>query len=155
MSTQAACLERLRAGVRTTSGEETRQLGHELAAHLPDDTVLALYGDLGTGKTTFISGLAAGLGITRPVTSPTYNIYNLYRGTRQLIHLDAYRLEQAGETDGLMLEDLLESPWLLAVEWPERFAQSWLRGAWRLRFAFESENVRLVRLEAPANPAIP
>ncbi|MGE9294138.1 MAG: tRNA (adenosine(37)-N6)-threonylcarbamoyltransferase complex ATPase subunit type 1 TsaE [Puniceicoccales bacterium] len=148
MSSDTAFLERLRAGVRSESSDETRQLGSELAGLLPADTVLALYGDLGTGKTTFISGLATGLGITRPVTSPTYNIYNLYRGTHQLIHLDAYRLEQSGDADGLMLEDLLESPWLLAVEWPERFEPYWLRKAWRLRFSFESDSVRTVRLES-------
>jgi tRNA threonylcarbamoyladenosine biosynthesis protein TsaE len=148
MSEPASVIERLRAGVKTTGSEATRALGQTLAPLLPADTVLALHGDLGTGKTTFIGGLAAGLGITRPVTSPTYNIYNLYRGQRQLIHLDAYRLEQAGETDGLMLEDLLESPWLLAVEWPERFDPAWLSRAWRLRFTFESDTVRHIRLES-------
>ncbi|MBC2594822.1 tRNA (adenosine(37)-N6)-threonylcarbamoyltransferase complex ATPase subunit type 1 TsaE [Ruficoccus amylovorans] len=148
MSGQAAFLHRLRMGVLTSGSDATRQLGQELADCLPDDTVLALHGNLGTGKTTFISGLATGLGITRPVTSPTYNIYNLYRGRRQLVHLDAYRLEQADEAEGLMLEDLLESPWLLAVEWPERFSPEWLRRAWRLHFSFEGENERLIRLES-------
>ena len=146
MSRHPAFLDKLRAGVPTTDPDNTRELARELATHLPDDCVLALSGDLGTGKTTFVSGLATALGIRRPVTSPTYNIYNLYRGSRQLIHLDAYRLEQAGDTDGLMLEDLLESPWLLAVEWPERFDPYWLQNAWRLSFTFKDEKTRHIQL---------
>ncbi len=112
---------KLREGVVTASAEETHGLARELAAALPPDTTLALHGDLGVGKTTFVQGLARGLGVTETVTSPTFTIFNLHRGARHiLIHLDAYRLENAHQIDALMLDDFLVSPWCLAVEWPEK-----------------------------------
>jgi tRNA threonylcarbamoyladenosine biosynthesis protein TsaE len=116
---------RLRAGVTTASAEETRALAGELAAALPPDSTLALHGNLGVGKTTFVQGLARGLGITDTVTSPTFNIFTLHRGPTNLLHLDAYRLEQAREVEDLLLSDFMVSPWCLAVEWPDKIAE-WL-----------------------------
>lgn len=115
----------LRAGVVTGSAGETRLLGARLAAALPPDATLALHGNLGVGKTTFVQGLAQGFGIPDTVTSPTFNILHLYRGGCTLVHLDAYRLENAHQVSELMLEDFLASPYCLAVEWPERIA-AWL-----------------------------
>ena len=116
---------RLRAGITTASAKATQALAAELAAVLPPDTTLALHGDLGTGKTTFVQGLARGLGVEEPVTSPTFTIFNIHRGTRTLVHLDAYRLASAKEIDDLLLEDFLVSPWCLAIEWPEKIA-TWI-----------------------------
>ncbi len=117
--------DELRAGVTTASAAETQALAVKLAAVLPPDTTLALHGNLGVGKTTFVQGLARGFGVTDPVTSPTFTIFTLHRGTRTLIHLDAYRLERADQLDTLMLEDFLTTPYCLAVEWPEHVA-AWL-----------------------------
>ena len=117
--------DELRAGVTTASADATRDLGARLAAALPPDSTLALHGDLGVGKTTLVQGLARGLGIAGPVTSPTFNVFHLYPGTRQLLHLDAYRLDGARQMTELMLEDFLVPPYLLAVEWPDRIAE-WL-----------------------------
>ncbi len=117
--------DRLRAGATTSSAEETRALAAEFARALPPDTTLALHGDLGVGKTTFVQGLARGLGVTESVTSPTFNIFTLHRGPVRLLHLDAYRLESAREVEDLLLDDFLVSPWCLAVEWPEKIA-AWL-----------------------------
>jgi len=117
---------KLRSGVITVSAEETHALARELAVALPPDATLALHGDLGVGKTTFVQGLARGLGVNEPVTSPTFNIFTLHRGaTRTLVHMDAYRLESDRQIDALMLEDFLVSPWCLAVEWPEKIA-AWI-----------------------------
>ena len=130
-------LAELRAGVTTASAGQTRRLAARLAAVLPPDATLALHGDLGVGKTTFVQGLAQGFGLTAQVTSPTFNILHLYRGEpsegargpgssgRTLVHLDAYRLENPHQIADLMLEDFLTSPYCLAVEWPERIA-AWL-----------------------------
>lgn len=112
--------DELRAGVLTTSPEEMEAVGERLAGALPDGTALALDGDLGSGKTTFVRGLARGLGITRTVTSPTYTIYTLYQGTRQLLHMDAYRLAGSRDLDPLSLEEFLSPPFLIAVEWSGR-----------------------------------
>ena len=115
----------LRSGVITSSAEETQALASEFAAALPPDATLALHGDLGVGKTTFVQGLARGFGILEHVTSPTFTIFTLHRGTRTLVHLDAYRLDRAAQLDSLMLEDFLTPPYCLAVEWPENIA-AWL-----------------------------
>jgi len=113
--------DRLRAGVTTTSAEETRSLAAEWAATLPADSNVALHGDLGVGKTTWVQGMAEGLGIAGQVTSPTYTIYTIYRGsTYMLAHMDAYRLESEHDATSLLLEEFLISPWCLAVEWPDR-----------------------------------
>lgn len=118
-------LDQLRAGVTTSSAAETQGLAAELAAVLPVDSVLALHGNLGVGKTTFVQGLARAFGITEHITSPTFTIFTVHRGRRNLVHLDAYRLERADQLDALMLEDFLTSPYCLAVEWPENVA-AWL-----------------------------
>ena len=115
----------LSAGVITSSAKETQALAREFAAALPPDATLALHGDLGVGKTTFVQGLARGFGIVEHVTSPTFTIFTLHRGTRTLVHLDAYRLDHAAQLDSLMLEDFLTPPYCLAVEWPENIA-AWL-----------------------------
>lgn len=109
----------------TTSAEATRALAAEFARALPADTALALHGNLGVGKTTFVQGLAQGLGIQDSVTSPTFNIFTLHRGPVNLVHLDAYRLNGAQEIEDLLLADFLITPWCLAVEWPEKIAD-WL-----------------------------
>ena len=127
-------LDKLRAGCLSASAEETEDIGRQLAQSLPENVALAVQGELGTGKTTLIRGVARGLDIRANVTSPTYNIYTLYQGSRQLLHMDAYRLTDAHELDKLTLSEFLRPPWLIAVEWPghvsgffEEFPTYWLR----------------------------
>jgi tRNA threonylcarbamoyladenosine biosynthesis protein TsaE len=138
---------KLRAGVTTSSAEESHALAEEFARALPADTTLALHGDLGVGKTTFVQGLARGLGVTDPVTSPTFNIFTLYQGAgRRLVHMDAYRLENDRQLDALMLEDFLVGPWILAVEWPEKIA-AWIpRNALHLDLGITPEQRHTIRL---------
>jgi tRNA threonylcarbamoyladenosine biosynthesis protein TsaE len=117
---------KLREGVSTASAAETQALAQEFGAALPENATIALHGNLGVGKTTFVQGLARGLRIEQAVTSPTFNIFTLHRGNgRTLVHLDAYRLETDRQLDALMLDDFLTPPYWLAVEWPEKIA-SWL-----------------------------
>lgn len=139
--------DKLRAGVTTASAAETQALAAALAAMLPPDATLALHGNLGVGKTTFVQGLARGLGVTGPVTSPTFNLYALHRGTaRLLLHLDAYRIESARELEDLLLADFLVSPWCLAVEWPEKIA-GWLPpGTLHLELGIAPDERHTVRL---------
>ncbi len=140
------CAE-LRAGVTTATAEETRALAARLATALPTDCVLALHGDLGVGKTTFVQGLARGFGITGHVTSPTFNIFTLYRdGSRTLVHLDAYRLENPLQIEELMLEDFLTSPWCLTVEWPSKI-DAWIPAdAWHIELGILPDERHTVRL---------
>ena len=140
---------RLRAGIVTASAAETRAIAHELAAALPPDIVLALHGDLGVGKTTFVQGLAAGFGCPDPVTSPTFTIYTLHQGGRRtLVHLDAYRLDTGAQIDSLMLEDFLVSPYCLAVEWPEKIADWIPSEAWHLELGITADEHHTLRLLA-------
>ncbi len=140
--------DRLRIGVITSSAEESRALAAEFAAALPPDTTLALHGNLGVGKTTFVQGLARGLGIRDAVTSPTFNIFTLHRGPTNLLHLDAYRLESAQQVEDLLLADFLESPWCLAVEWPEKIAD-WLPADTRhLELGITADERHTIRLRA-------
>lgn len=139
-------IEKLKQGITTASAAQTRALAAELAAALPPDTVLALHGDMGVGKTTFVQGLAQGLGVKEHVTSPTFAIYSVYQGAqRRLIHLDAYRLEKEAQIEALLLEEYLVSPYVLAVEWPEKTG-AWLpKDAWHLTLSIvEGDRHRLV-----------
>lgn len=116
----------LRAGVATASAAETQALAARLATALPPGSVLALHGDLGAGKTTFVQGLARGLGIQESVTSPTFAILALHRGDgKTLVHVDAYRIDGARALEDLMIDDFLVAPWWAAIEWPEKVAD-WL-----------------------------
>jgi tRNA threonylcarbamoyladenosine biosynthesis protein TsaE len=139
--------DKLRPGLVTGSAGETRRVAAELANALPPDTVLALHGDMGVGKTTFVQGLAQGLGVKEQVTSPTFAIYSVYAGTRaKLVHLDAYRLENERQLEELLLEEFLTSPWCLAVEWPEKTG-AWLpANAWHLTLSIVDGDRHSVRL---------
>jgi tRNA threonylcarbamoyladenosine biosynthesis protein TsaE len=118
--------DQLRQGIVTDSADKTRAIAKALAAELPPVVTLALHGDLGVGKTTFVQGLAEGLGVSERVTSPTFSIFSVHRGGyRSLIHLDAYRLENDRQIDALLLDDFLVGSYCLAVEWPEKIA-AWL-----------------------------
>ena len=140
-------LERLHSGVTTASADETRALAAELAGVLPVDVTLALHGNLGVGKTTFVQGLARGFGIAGQVTSPTFTIYTLHHGARRtLVHLDAYRLDGGAQLEELMLDDFLTSPYCVAVEWPERIADWLPADAWHLELAIVAGERHTLRL---------
>ncbi len=110
--------------VTTRSAEETEALGERLAARLGPGAVLLLDGDLGTGKTTLVRGLARGLGIDpEKVSSPTFVLVNEYRGRLTLYHVDLYRLEGAA-VDDLGLEDLGDGGGVVVVEWAGRLPRS-------------------------------
>ena len=81
----------------TSSERETEQAGETFARSLPDGVVVAMYGELGSGKTAFVRGMARGMGIDCRVSSPTFTIVNEYRGARELIHFDMYRLRSGDE----------------------------------------------------------
>ncbi|MDR1401860.1 MAG: tRNA (adenosine(37)-N6)-threonylcarbamoyltransferase complex ATPase subunit type 1 TsaE [Puniceicoccales bacterium] len=102
------------------TANETKNLAREVAKFLPANSSIALIGGLGAGKTTFVRGLAEGFGMDANVSSPSFNILNIYSGVVTLLHLDAYRLDGSPQaTDGLMLEDFLIPPYCLVAEWPE------------------------------------
>ncbi len=103
----------------TNSEAETEALGSRLAESLPDGSVVAMYGDLGAGKTAFVRGMARGMGLSCRVSSPTFTIVNEYLGQRELIHFDMYRLSSADELFDIGWEDYLSRGAVCAVEWSE------------------------------------
>ena len=104
----------------TRSADETQALGQKLAKLLAPGDVIAYFGDLGAGKTAFTRGVAQGLGITEPVTSPTYTIVNEYlTGRVPLFHFDMYRLSSSDELFDIGWEDYLARGGVCAVEWSE------------------------------------
>lgn len=109
----------------TRSPQETERLGAALAQYLLPGDVLAYTGDLGAGKTAFTRGLAAGLGITDRVTSPTYTVVNEYlSGRLPLFHFDMYRLHSADELFDIGWEDYLTRGGVCAVEWSENVEEA-------------------------------
>ena len=98
---------------------ETEELGRKLAEQLPGGSVVAMYGDLGAGKTAFVRGMARGMGLSCRVSSPTFTIVNEYLGERELIHFDMYRLSSADELFDIGWEDYLSRNAVCAVEWSE------------------------------------
>ena len=104
----------------TNSPAQTEDIGIKLAEQLKPGAVIAYRGDLGAGKTAFTRGLARGLGIQDPVTSPTYTIVNEYLGGRlPLFHFDMYRLHSADDLFDIGWDDYLERGGVCAVEWSE------------------------------------
>lgn len=103
----------------TKSEQETEALGERLAAALPAGSVVAMYGELGAGKTALVRGMARGLGLDCRVSSPTFTIVNEYLGDRPLIHFDMYRLSGADELFEIGWEDYLSRGAICAVEWSE------------------------------------
>ena len=109
----------------TNSPGETEKLGEALAQRLRPGDVVAYRGDLGAGKTAFTRGLAKGLGVREPVTSPTYTIVNEYTSGRMpLFHFDMYRLRSADDLFDIGWEDYLERGGVCAVEWSENVEEA-------------------------------
>jgi len=102
------------------SEHETELIGENFSKALPGGTVIAMYGDLGAGKTAFVRGMARGMGLDCRVSSPTFTIVNEYLGERELIHFDMYRLSDADELFDIGWEDYLSRGAVCAVEWSEK-----------------------------------
>ena len=104
----------------TKCEKETELAGERFGAAVPDGAVVAMYGELGSGKTAFVRGMARGMGIDCRVSSPTFTIVNEYSGTVPLFHFDMYRLGSSDELFDIGWEDYLIRGGVCAVEWSER-----------------------------------
>lgn len=105
---------------QTNSPFETEQAGFELAGRLGRSGIVALYGELGSGKTCFVKGIARGLKIVQSIKSPSFSIINEYQGEIPLYHMDFYRLENPLEIDETGWEEYLNSDGIIIIEWAER-----------------------------------
>lgn len=129
----------------STSPEETRAIAKEIARGLAPGSVLILTGDLGAGKTEFVKGLAKGLGIDDPVTSPTFTLVHEYRGAQvTLYHLDLYRLNSEKELDEIGFDDCLSAGGICAVEWGNKYPARLPKGCLEIRLTIGENNERIV-----------
>jgi tRNA threonylcarbamoyladenosine biosynthesis protein TsaE len=127
----------------TKSAAETTGLGRALSAQLETGDVVAFYGDLGAGKTTMIKGVAAGLGVTGVVKSPSFVIATEYAGRVPVYHVDLYRLNENSDFESIGLNSYLEGDGVCLIEWAER-AEKVLPGkAIRVRMSVEGSGRRI------------
>jgi tRNA threonylcarbamoyladenosine biosynthesis protein TsaE len=127
------------------SPEETRSMGADLAQRLMIGSVIKLVGDLGSGKTEFVKGFAAGLGYLEAVTSPTFTLVQEYRGGRlPLFHIDLYRLNDEAELEGIGFEDYLRAGGVVAVEWADKFPHRMPRDSVEIVLTILENNVRRI-----------
>jgi tRNA threonylcarbamoyladenosine biosynthesis protein TsaE len=132
----------------THSAVETESLAAELSAAFSGGEVVLLTGELGTGKTVFVRGLARGLGVDPDeVTSPTFVLLTSYRGRLTLHHADLYRLADGGNDGGLGLEELPGPEGVLAVEWSERLSRRYWTRLMRVMIDHVDETSRRLRME--------
>ncbi len=134
------------------SEAETEALGAALARELGSGGIVLLNGDLGAGKTVFSRGFARGLGITEPVSSPTYTIVQEYElpGGGRLYHMDLYRIGDEHAALGFGVDEFLNEPGAVSlIEWPERIRGLLPDTAIRVELAHRSENEREIRIIRP------
>ena len=130
------------------SAKETIALGEKLAKKLDGGTVVAFYGGLGMGKTTLISGIAKGMGLTCNVSSPTFAIVNVYGEHNELCHFDMYRVESWDDLYSTGFFDYIDMGSVLCVEWSENIEGALPPDAIRITISKgESEEERLFEME--------
>ena len=141
----------------TKNPEETAQVGEELARHLARrgaPRVLCLYGELGSGKTTFTRGFARGLGITTRLLSPTFIIVRRYQMPKKenyLYHVDLYRLHSVSDMEGIGLPEIFaDSVSYAVVEWSERLGEL-PKGRLDIRFMSLQDDTHVITIEGLTN----
>jgi len=135
------------------SAQQTREIGRALGERLRPGDVVALCGGLGAGKTAFVSGLAQGMGITQPVSSPTFALVNSYAGEIPLHHFDMYRIDGWDDLYSTGFFDYLEQSAVIAVEWSENIEAALPPGHYtvQLRQPAEDENCREIIIDGDTN----
>ena len=126
---------------------ETEALGQRLAESIEGGAVIAMYGDLGAGKTAFVRGMARGMNLDCRVSSPTFTIVNEYLGDRTLIHFDMYRLGSADELFDIGWEDYIARGAVCAVEWSENVEEAFYGDEIILTIEKTSDTSRKITIE--------
>jgi tRNA threonylcarbamoyladenosine biosynthesis protein TsaE len=110
--------------IKTHSINETRNLGQKIGTLIDQPLVIALIGDLGSGKTVFVQGLAKGLEVPDGyyITSPTFTLINEYPGRHPLVHVDLYRLENVSDLEDIGLDEILHGQAVIAIEWADKLS---------------------------------
>jgi tRNA threonylcarbamoyladenosine biosynthesis protein TsaE len=134
----------------THSLEQTRALGRRIGRCLRAGTVIALTGDLGSGKTSLVQGFAKGLDVSENyyITSPTFNLINTYPGRHPLFHVDLYRIASPLEIDDIGLLDMLSGDEVVVVEWADNLPTGLLAEHLWIQMQVTGDNDRQIRLRA-------
>ena len=136
----------------SASAEDTRRIAADFCLRLPPGSVVALHGDLGAGKTCFVKGMAAALGIDPVrVTSPTYTLLHEYEGDRLLVHADLYRLENENDAVRIGLDEFMDSNAITVIEWPSRATRLLPDRTWHVTLApGASPDERIIDIVEPS-----
>jgi len=142
--------------ITTESLEETQLLGQKIGTSISAGTVICLTGDLGSGKTSFVQGLAMGLGVSDDyyITSPTYVLINEYPGRYPLFHVDLYRMEDPVDFEDIGLYEILRGKGVVVVEWADKlsknFLAEYLAGYLSIHFEILNDESRKLTISANA-----
>jgi tRNA threonylcarbamoyladenosine biosynthesis protein TsaE len=128
--------------------KDTLALAASIATKLKKGSIVCLHGDLGSGKTTFVQGLAAALGVKETVQSPTFVLMNMYEGRKRLFHFDLYRLENIKEIERLGYEEFFYGDGIAVVEWADKLKELYPPQCLVINFAHAGNDTRDIRLEA-------
>jgi tRNA threonylcarbamoyladenosine biosynthesis protein TsaE len=134
--------------ITTQSVDETQKLGQKIGTLLKYPLIIALIGDLGSGKTAFVQGLAGGLDVSADyyITSPTFTLINEYPGRLPLFHVDLYRLETVNDLDDIGLDEVLCDRAVIAIEWADKLSVDLSNEYLSVRFQIIDENCRKVKM---------
>jgi tRNA threonylcarbamoyladenosine biosynthesis protein TsaE len=134
------------------SADETKQQGLLLGKSLSANSIVALFGDLGAGKTTFIKGLVEGIAGIDPkhVNSPTFTYLHLYTGTHTVYHFDLYRIKTSNDFYALGFDEYFTAGGICCLEWPERLGDKLPKEAIMVTLSYEGENTRHIEIGHPA-----
>ncbi|MBD3274145.1 MAG: tRNA (adenosine(37)-N6)-threonylcarbamoyltransferase complex ATPase subunit type 1 TsaE [Candidatus Marinimicrobia bacterium] len=143
----------VRCTFRTNSPGETQQIASKLAQFIKPGDILAFYGDLASGKTTFIQGFGQQLNAREPINSPTFTLINEYNGDIPIYHFDCYRLTGPDELFDIGYEEYFYGDGVTVVEWAEKIEDVIPEDAFQLHFThlFHEEESREITIECPEN----
>ena len=132
--------------ITTGSAKETRELGKKIARHLRGGEVLGLFGQLGSGKTTFVKGLAQGLGVKKnAVSSPSFVLMREYKGKIPLYHFDLYRIKKPAELCDIGYEEFVFGKAVTAIEWAQKMQGLLPKDYLRIEFSFLKPKKRSIK----------
>ncbi|MDZ4743585.1 MAG: tRNA (adenosine(37)-N6)-threonylcarbamoyltransferase complex ATPase subunit type 1 TsaE [Verrucomicrobiota bacterium] len=131
----------------TNSAEETAKLGAQFAESLPANSIVGLVGEMGSGKTHFIKGVAKGLGFEGEVTSPTFNLVHEYDSPNgKIYHIDLHRLQSEEELASLALEEIFDKAFVTLIEWPQIATSLFKRKMFIITLDNQTETHRTIQI---------
>lgn len=134
----------------SNSYEDTQIIAEDFSKGLKSGDVICMYGDLGAGKTAFVQGLAKGLGIQEPITSPTFTIVNEYSGRLMLYHFDVYRIADSDEMFEIGYDEYIDGDGVCVIEWPQLISDILPKQRYEITISKdynESDDCRKIKIE--------